>query len=753
MAEHEIDERTRNLQRPATEIIMSTHTEPSEDLAQERRKATFDVQELSYVLNEGKDLLEKKQLFAELLASTPWGDKSRRYFLDREEEYVGALRAAFGIWEKMKSEKLSVEDAMIMRTLVDFPGGLELHIGMFIPSVMSQGSPEQQAKWMPLCTKLNVIGTYAQTELGHGTFVRGLETTATYDKETQEFVLHSPTLTSTKWWPGGLGKTATHAVVMARLMLPDEDAGAAGGSREGEEEGGSVGEGEEEGGSGGGHRTVVRDYGPHGFIAELRDLDTHLPLPGVTIGDIGPKAGFNSVDNGYLSFDHVRIPRENMLMRFAKVTPNGRYVPPPPSNSKASYATMVFVRADIVKNSGSTLARAVTIAVRYAAVRRQTAPAPGERELQVLDYQNCAATLLPLLASSYALSFMGAAMMERYRAFEAERDRGEFGGLPELHALSSGLKALCTWIAADGIEECRRTCGGHGYSKLSGLPTLFQNYVQNVTWEGDNNVMCLQTARYLIKALVGVQQGKPATGSAAYLNQVSSELSPSSRCPAACSDCWAGQPAVAAAALRHAAARAVVAAAETLRSASLAASGGTRQMVFEGRPWNENTVELIRAAKAHCIYVLHQTFLDSIARLEAAGAAGEVEAAVEAGSAVSGPTAAVLRQLAALFALEQLERGGGGAALLEDGYMSAAQAASLRVAHRGLLTALRPNAVPLVDAFAFTDYHLNSALGRSDGDVYRGLLEMARGSPLNATQEGPAWPEVLRPVLAARSKL
>ncbi len=77
------------------------------------------------------------------------------------------------------------------------------------------------------------------------------------------------------------------------------------------------------------------------------------------------------------------------------------------------------------------------------------------------------------------------------------RDKGEFSVLPELHALSSGLKALSTWITADGIERCRSTCGGHGYSKLSGLPTLLQNYVQNVTWEGDNNVLCLQVSSSL----------------------------------------------------------------------------------------------------------------------------------------------------------------------------------------------------------------------------------------------------------------
>lgn len=78
-------------------------------------------------------------------------------------------------------------------------------------------------------------------------------------------------------------------------------------------------------------------------------------------------------------------------------------------------------------------------------------------------------------------------MMEMYNTFDRSRKRGDFAALPELHALSSGLKSLCTDIAAAGIEACRRTCGGHGYSMLSGLPTLFASYVQNVTWEGDNN--------------------------------------------------------------------------------------------------------------------------------------------------------------------------------------------------------------------------------------------------------------------------
>lgn len=94
---------------------------------------------------------------------------------------------------------------------------------------------------------MEIIGTYAQTELGHGTFIRGLETTATYDERTQEFVLHSPTITAYKWWPGGLGKTANHAVVMAQLV------------------------------------TKGQKRGPHPFFVQLRDEETHVPLKGIKV--------------------------------------------------------------------------------------------------------------------------------------------------------------------------------------------------------------------------------------------------------------------------------------------------------------------------------------------------------------------------------------------------------------------------------------------------------------------------------------
>uniref|UniRef100_A0A383WBN6 Acyl-coenzyme A oxidase n=2 Tax=Tetradesmus obliquus TaxID=3088 RepID=A0A383WBN6_TETOB len=685
-----VDERTRQLQAPSTALVTKHAEDPVQDLANERKRASFSSQELCYFLNGGKEKVERRAQFAEVLSKTSWASKEQQYFHTREEEYVHNLRCSLGIWQKMTSEKLSMDDGLMMRTLADSPGGLELHIGMFMPTIMSQGDAEQQAKWIPPCLNLQIIGTYAQTELGHGTFVRGLETTATYDSASQEFILHSPTLTSTKWWPGGMGKTATHAVVMARLIL-------------------------------GG-----KDHGPHAFIVQLRSLADHMPMPGITVGDIGPKFGFGGVDNGFMRMDHVRIPRANMMSRFSKVTPEGSYVPPPPANAKASYATMLFVRADIVRNSGGVLSKAATIAVRYAAVRRQTAPGPGQRELQVLDYQNVANTLIGLVGSAYACWFMGLEMQARYQRFEADRDKGVFSDLPELHALSSGLKATCTGTTADGIEAARRCCGGHGYSALSGLPRLFASYVQNVTWEGDNNVLYLQTARYLLKALAAGQSGKPVGGSAAYLGQLQQELR--SSCSARGADCW-GNPALALAALRHRAARLAVSGAATLQAAS---SGARAPLKFEGPAWNSSTVSQIAMAKAHTEMVLLQTFMDTLQQARDAGS-------------LSPPVLAVLGRLCCLFGLGLVEAGSGD--LLEARWMTGEQAAAARTQHRALLAALRPEAVGLVDAFGWEDYALNSALGRQDGDVYKALLDMATVSPLNRTQQGPAWESVLKPVL------
>lgn len=343
-----------------------------------------------------------------------------------------------------------------------------------------QGTPEQQELFLKKAENYEIIGCYAQTELGHGSNVRGLETTATWNPEDKTFTIHSPHLTASKWWIGSLGRTATHAVVMAQLII-------------------------------GG-----KPYGPHPFVVQVRDLKTHAPLENIHVGDIGPKFGYNTMDNGFLLFNKVKVPHISMLARFSMVDPKtNKYVRP--SSPALVYGTLTWVRSTIVLQAGSVLARGVTIAVRYAAIRRQfedkDAPA-GEGENQVLNYSMVQIRLLTLLAATFALHFTGQSMMNMYQSNQEkmlknaqdssskrspgpEETHSGSDLLADLHATSCGLKSLASTTAAEGLEVCRRACGGHGYSSFSGIGPWYADYLPTTTWEGDNFMITQQVARYV----------------------------------------------------------------------------------------------------------------------------------------------------------------------------------------------------------------------------------------------------------------
>jgi acyl-CoA oxidase len=149
------------------------------------------------------------------------------------------------------------------------------------------------------------------------------------------------------------------------------------------------------------------------------------------------------------------------------------------------------------------LARAVTIAVRYTSIRRQfkdrDSNSSSSLETAVLDYSTVQIRLLPLLATTFALHYSGQMMKEVFSSTRHGVEKGDFSGLVELHSMSSGLKSLCTDIAAAGIETCRRSMGGHGYGGYSGLVQLNADYLSKPTVEGDNWMITQQVSRYLIK--------------------------------------------------------------------------------------------------------------------------------------------------------------------------------------------------------------------------------------------------------------
>lgn len=259
------------------------------------------------------------------------------------------------------------------------------------------------------------------------------------------------------------------------------------------------------------------DYGVHAFFVQLRSLEDHAPLPGRLLGDIGPKAGFNSVDNGFARFDRVRLPRDALLGGIAAVGADGRYRRVP-GGEKRVYGAMLHVRATLVAGAALSLARAVTVAVRYSVVRAQGflgdgAGAGGKaaaaaEERVVLDYPTQRRALLPLVAWAFALHFQGAAFRGSYERYLADPE-GEAPALPGLHAASAGLKALVTGALHAGIETCRRMCGGHGYAQSSGLWELHNDTLAFVTLEGTQQVLEPQTARHLLRARAAARKGKP----------------------------------------------------------------------------------------------------------------------------------------------------------------------------------------------------------------------------------------------------
>ena len=341
---------------------------------------------------------------------------------------------------------------------------------------------------MPLIDNWKIIGCYAQTELGHGSNVAGLETTAELDVTTDEFVLHTPTFKASKFWPGNLGVQATHAVVFARCIA------------------------------------LEADYGVQPFIVPIRDLESHEPLPGVEVGDIGTKLGYNGIDNGYLRFHHVRIPRKALLSRFMGISKSGEFKMK--GNPKIIYQIMVQTRIAIVYGAGVHMHKVACMATRYAACRRQFASIAGsDVERQLLDYQLHMDTLGRNLCQAVLLELVSEDLAQLELQSSKEVANGSFKLLDILHHFSSGMKALGTDLCYIGMDQLRQACGGAGFLLSSGVADIWADSAPYPTFEGVNVIMYQQSSRMLLKQAEKIKKGKNVDDFFAYLRDTAKLLS------------------------------------------------------------------------------------------------------------------------------------------------------------------------------------------------------------------------------------
>ena len=469
-----------------------------------------------------------------------------------------------------------------------------------------------------------------------------------------------------------------------------------------------------------------KSYGPHPFVVQIRDLETHEPLENVHVGDIGPKFGYNTMDNGFLLLNNVKVPHVNMLARFSSVDPStSRYVKP--ASASLVYGTLTWVRSTIVLQSGSVLARGVTIATRYAAIRRQFQDRDAKEqdvgETQVLNYTMVQIRILPLLAATFALHFTGRGMMALYEENQrktfadagklATTERGPSAEelfpstdlLADLHATSCGLKALASTIAAEGLEVCRRACGGHGYSSFSGIGSWYSDYLPTVTWEGDNFLLCQQVARYLLKSARAVLQNKGSDNDTCIILK---NFLDRRDMGAAFDVLGRDEDIVAAFAWR----------------ASFLTFEALRHRDEDKESWNSLLVDFWRLSTAHSQYLIVKNFYEA---LRSKSVASELDS----------ETVILMHKLFRLHALHTLEKEAS-----EFFSSSAVTVRQIQLARTKtvmkLLEEIRPHAVRLVDAWDFPDWQLDSSLGRYDGKVYEDLFRRASElNPLNALTIDP----------------
>ncbi|MGC5050954.1 acyl-CoA dehydrogenase [Micromonospora sp. DT48] len=538
--------------------------------------------------------------------------------------------------------------------------------GLFGGAVAALGTRRHHDAYLRDIISGRLLGCFAMTETGHGSDVQQLRTTCEYDPRTQTFDLHTPYEAARKDYIGNAARDGRMAVVFAQLI--------SNGQR----------------------------HGVHAWLVPIRD-EQGSPLPGVTIGDAGPKAGLHGVDNGRLSFDHVTVPRDMLLDRYGQVAPDGTYSSPIENDSRRFFTmlgTLVRGRVSVGGAASAAAKVALTIAVRYGDTRRQFSAPDADREVLLNDYLAHQRKLLPALATTYALHFAQAELIAAVHEVQGGDGPVDEHRQRELESRAAGLKAAQTWHASRTIQLCREACGGAGYLAENRLPGLRADTDVFTTFEGDNTVLLQLVAKGLLTGYRDEFGSLDGWGRASFVAEQVREM-----------------------VLERTAARSVIQrliSAVPGRDEEVAVTDrGWQLKIFEDREKHllEGAIRRLRngaSSKQDRPFDIFNDVQDHVLAVAAAHIDRvTLEAFVAGIEEASDPAVrALLSRVCDLYALSVIESHKGW--LLEHGRLTPGRSKAITAVVNGLLKELRPQMRTLVDGFAIPDTWLHAAILREE---------------------------------------